>query len=122
MAAGPRKAKKLMFAFTSASTGATQPHALSTFLQQDLDELASEYGRIYARTIEDPGTAGDEGEENWADLLRAWLPDAYKVVTKGRIIGVAGEASQQIDVLVLRPAYPTRRGCPEFRGTSVAVR
>jgi hypothetical protein len=108
MAAGRPKAKKLMFAGRSVSTGATQPHPLSTFLQQDLDELASEYTRIYARTIEDPGTAGDEGEENWANLLREWLPNGYKVVTKGRIIGVTGEASQQIDVLVLKPAYPTR--------------
>jgi hypothetical protein len=108
MAAGRPKAKKLMFAGRSVSTGATQPHALSTFLQQDLDELASEYTRIYARTIEDPGTAGDEGEENWANLLREWLPNGYTVVTKGRIIGVTGEASQQIDVLVLKPAYPTR--------------
>jgi hypothetical protein len=108
MPAARPKAKKLIFASRSASTGATQPHLLSTFLQQDLDELASEYRRIYARTIEDPGTAGDEGEENWADLLREWLPEGYKVVTKGRIIGVTGEASPQIDVLVLKPAYPTR--------------
>jgi hypothetical protein len=83
MAAARPKAKKRIFVSRSVNTGATQPHSLSTFLQQDLDELASEYRRIYARTIEDPGTAGDEGEENWADLLREWLPDGYKVVTKG---------------------------------------
>jgi hypothetical protein len=97
-----------MFAAINFTFGATPPHALSTFLQQDLDELASEYTRIYERTIEDPGTAGDEGEENWASLLQEWLPNGYTVVTKGRIIGVTGEASQQIDVLVLNPAYPTR--------------
>jgi hypothetical protein len=97
-----------MFAGAAVTLGATQPHALSTFLQQDLDELASEYTRIHERAIEDPGTAGDEGEENWASLLREWLPTGYEVVTKGRIIAVTGEASQQLDVLVLNPAYPKR--------------
>lgn len=68
--------------------------------------MAAEYTRIQARVREDPGTAGDEGEENWASLLRNWLPATYPVVTKGRIINEAGETSPQLDVLVLRPDYP----------------
>ena len=83
-------------------------HELLTFLRQDLVEIASEYKRIFSRATEDPGTAGDEGEENWAGLLRDWLPDSYKVVTKGRVLGTDGRASPQIDVLVLRPGYPSR--------------
>ena len=83
-------------------------HELQTFLRQDLVEIASEYERIYSRTTEDPGTAGDEGEENWKALLEQWLPDSYKVVTKGRILGVDGRASPQVDVIVLRPSYPAR--------------
>ncbi len=83
-------------------------HDLVDFMQQVLVELQSEYSRIRGRTLEDPGTAGDEGEENWADLLRAWLPATFHVVTKGRILTARGEASPQIDVLVLHPDYPAK--------------
>ncbi len=84
------------------------PHDVVEFMQQVLAELQSEYTRIRERTIEDPGTAGDEGEENWADLFRAWLPATYNIVTKGRIITSLGEASPQIDVLILHPDYPKK--------------
>lgn len=60
------------------------------------------------RATEDPGTAGDQGEENWAELLRDWLPRTYEVVTKGRIISQDGVTSPQIDVLVLNGAYPKK--------------
>lgn len=83
-------------------------HEVHTFLQQDLAELTSEYDRIRNRTIEDPGTAGDEGEENWKHLLREWIPPNYPIVTKGRIVSSLGEASPQIDVLILKPFYPAR--------------
>ena len=55
---------------------------------------------------EDPGTAGDEGEETWRQLLADWLPPELAVVTKGRIIGHNGVGSPQVDVIVLRPGYP----------------
>lgn len=83
-------------------------HDLFTFMGQITHEIESEYQRIYSRASEDPGTAGDEGEENWATLLREWLPPAYRVVTKGRLINHKGEMSPQIDVLVLKPFYPTK--------------
>jgi len=82
------------------------PHELEQFLRRMESDLADEYRRISARVLEDPGTAGDEGEENWAEFLRSWVPAGYTVVTKGRIIGVDGTASRQIDVLVLKPSYP----------------
>ncbi|MFB2583451.1 DUF6602 domain-containing protein [Herbiconiux liukaitaii] len=85
-----------------------RPHELAVFLGQDLAEISSEYARIRARTTEDPGTAGDEGEENWAELLRLWLPATYTVVTRGRILGTDGAASPQVDVIVLKPSYPQR--------------
>jgi hypothetical protein len=56
--------------------------------------------------MEDPGTAGDQGEENWADLLRGWLPPYFEIVTKGRILTESGYVSDQVDVLVLMPSYP----------------
>jgi len=70
--------------------------------------MQSEYERIRGRTQEDPGTAGDEGEETWAALLRDWLPESYRVVTKGRLLAADGSAGPQLDVLVLRPGYPIR--------------
>src|ERR1700693_5406094 len=81
-------------------------HELFDFVGTVTRELAEEYDRIQKRATEDSGTAGDEGEENWADLLRKWLPPAYRVVTKGRILGHQGRASHQVDVIVIRPSYP----------------
>jgi hypothetical protein len=83
-------------------------HDLHKFMAQISDEMASEYERIYARAAEDPGTAGDEGEENWATLFREWLPPNYHVATKGRLISHEGVTSPQVDVLVLKPAYPKK--------------
>jgi hypothetical protein len=77
-------------------------------MSQVTSEIASEYNRIYRRAAEDPGTAGDEGEENWAALFRDWLPPQYHVVTKGRLISHDGKMSSQVDVLVLKPAYPKK--------------
>lgn len=79
---------------------------LGQFLQQDLDWMLSEYRRITARSAEDPGTAGDAGEENWATTIRNWLPDAYEVVTKGRVVNTYGQFTPQVDIIVLRPGYP----------------
>lgn len=83
-------------------------HELDVWIQQTTSEMASEYERIRRRATEDPGTAGDQGEENWADLLRNWLPTGYQVRTKGRILAHDGTASRQVDIVVLRPGYPTR--------------
>lgn len=85
-----------------------QPHELETYLAQDLAEMASEYERIRSRTLEDPGTAGDEGEEVWAQLFREWLPESYTVATKGRLLSIEGAAGPQVDVIILRPGYPRR--------------
>ena len=83
-------------------------HDLHDFMQQLSDEMAAEYDRIQKRVAEDPGTAGDQGEENWAELLRGWLPRTYEVVTKGRIISQDGRTSPQVDVLVLKDVYPEK--------------
>jgi len=85
---------------------AADRHDLLVFLEQLGHDLASEYSRIYARASEDPGTAGDQGEENWAELLRGWLPGDFQIVTKGRIINEHGLVSPQIDILILDKNYP----------------
>lgn len=85
-----------------------QSHEMRDFMLTLTREIAYEYERIQKRVMEDPGTAGDQGEENWATLLRNWLPPHYKVVTKGRILRYQGVTSPQVDVIVLSPAYPTQ--------------
>ena len=81
-------------------------HDLFDFFKNANYEISKEYERIRRRTMEDPGTAGDQGEANWKKLLEMWLPPYFQVVNKGRIIGDTGETSPQIDLLVLSPEYP----------------
>lgn len=90
------------------TAGVSRPHELRAFFDQVSREMADEYHRISPRVHEDPGTAGDEGESNWAELLSNWLPSDLHIVTKGRILGVSGEASPQIDVIVLSGDYPKK--------------
>ena len=54
--------------------GTEKTHDLYNFMEQISDEMSAEYHRIQRRAAEDPGTAGDQGEENWAELLRGWIP------------------------------------------------
>lgn len=68
--------------------------------------IASDYRIVKKRSKEDPGTAGDQVEEQWADVLRNWLPATLPVITKGRILFEDGSASPQVDILVLKPSYP----------------
>src|SRR5690606_36550418 len=81
---------------------------LIDFMHSLTREMGSEYQRIQKRSIEDAGTAGDQGEENWATVFREWLPADYQVVTKGRLLSEKGVASPQVDVIVLHPFYPKK--------------
>lgn len=83
-------------------------HILNDFMEDVTREMSSEYERIQKYAVEDPGTAGDQGEENWAALLREWLPQHYRVVTKGRLINEKGARSPQVDIIVLKPSYPAK--------------
>lgn len=83
-------------------------HDLRSFMVQATNEIRSEYERIYANAAQDPGTAGDEGEENWAALFRDWLPANFHVATKGQIIAPDGRLSPQVDIVVLEPSYPRK--------------
>jgi len=82
-------------------------HDIHDFVLDYQRRIEAEYIRIQKRATEDSGTAGDQGEENWATLLRSWLPSYFKIVTKGRILTESGYASPQVDVLVLMPSYPS---------------
>ncbi|MDX2220710.1 MAG: DUF6602 domain-containing protein [Burkholderiales bacterium] len=79
---------------------------LEEFMQQQQNYFASEFDRIQQRVREDPSLAGAQAEENWAQLLRDWLPHTYHVVTRGRIISPVGVTTPEVDVLVLHPSYP----------------
>lgn len=79
---------------------------LIDFMHSLTREMGDEYNRIQKRSTEDAGTAGDQGEENWATVFKNWLPADYQVVTKGRLLSEKGIASPQIDVIILHPFYP----------------
>ncbi|WP_406837322.1 DUF6602 domain-containing protein [Streptomyces sp. AHU1] len=79
---------------------------LVSYFKQATMEMQLEYERIRARAAEDPGTAGDEGEENWASLFRKWLPGDLQIATKGRVLCGSGEATDQVDIVALSPSYP----------------
>src|SRR5262249_46695820 len=81
-------------------------HDLHDWIGSSQRIIQEEYERIQKRAREDPGTAGDQGEENWRALLQSWLPSYFKIVTKGRILTESGYASPQIDLFVLVPSYP----------------
>jgi hypothetical protein len=81
-------------------------HDLFQFMASVRTSMGETYSRITARSVQDPGTAGDQAEESWASVLRDWLPSNYHVVTKGRILAPNGDTSPQVDVLVLVPSYP----------------
>lgn len=81
-------------------------HELYDFFKRANEDIEREYERISWRVTEDPGTAGDQGEENWKKLLKLWIPTNFKVITKGRIIDDKGNASPQLDVIILAPDYP----------------
>ena len=81
-------------------------HDYFDFMESIKNSMADEYERIQKKVLEDPGTAGDQGEENWRSLLTNWLPANYPIVTKGRILNDKGVTSPQVDILVLHPSYP----------------
>lgn len=97
---------------------------LFDFFQQASDSMQADYVRISRRSKQDPGTAGDEGEENWAAILREWLPSDYHIVTKGQILFEDGTCSPQVDVIILKPEYPAgliRKNVKKYFGHCVAA-
>lgn len=100
----------------------TPTHDLYDFFKKANHTISEEYVRICRRVKEDPGTAGDQGEENWKELLESWLPSYFHIVTKGRIIGTSGITGPQVDVLVLSPDYPKSLwGCKEYLAGGVVA-
>jgi hypothetical protein len=68
-------------------------HDIHSFVNQWQKEIQAEYQRIQKHASSDPGTAGDQGEENWKSLLVQWLPSYFHIVTKGRILTASGSTS-----------------------------
>ena len=76
-------------------------------MNQISNEMVAEYNRIRMRATENLARLEIRArriERNSWD----WLPRTYEVVTKGRIISQEGVTSPQIDVLVLKGAYPKK--------------
>lgn len=100
----------------------TSTHDLFDFFKKANRNISDEYMRICRRVNEDPGTAGDQGEENWKELLESWIPPYFQIVTKGRILSDSGETSPQVDVIVLSPDYPkSLLNCKEYLSGGVVA-
>ncbi|MFR3898818.1 MAG: DUF6602 domain-containing protein, partial [Blautia obeum] len=100
----------------------TSTHDLFDFFKKANSNISDEYTRICRRVNEDPGTAGDQGEENWKELLESWIPPYFQIVTKGRILSDSGETSPQVDVIVLSPDYPkSLLNCKEYLSGGVVA-
>src|SRR6516165_2952249 len=82
-------------------------HDFFQFMASVEANIENDYKIVRRRSKEDPGTAGDQVEEQWADILRKWLPATYHVVTRRRILFDDQSSSPQVDILVLKPSYPT---------------
>lgn len=68
---------------------------LFTALDEEMRlKLSSKIDEIYH-----PTAKGDESELNWIGLLRAYLPERYKV-DSGFIVDHSGTISEQIDIIV----------------------
>lgn len=83
-------------------------HLLKSYLKAVTKEMEDDYKTILENVKNDPGTAGDQGEENWKELFVHWLLPIFQIVTKGRILGSKGDDTPQIDLLILRPDYPKK--------------
>ena len=104
------KAEKSLYPFiTQRLAGITEPKEVIPdpyeFMWQLSDDMVAEYDRIYKGATENSGFTGDQTEENWAQLLRKWLPRTYEVVTNGKIITQEGDTSPELDILVLKDTY-----------------
>jgi hypothetical protein len=75
------------------------------FIASASREMEGEYKRLHGHA---GGRGGPQGEQNWASLLRDWLPAHYHVVTNGHIVDQEGKVGPEADVLVLSPWYPKR--------------
>lgn len=90
----------------SSGINSHRPHSLAHLINESANKMAAEYERMRETARKDPGTSGDQGEENWADLLKDWLPTPFHVRTKGRVVFPDGRTSDQVDVVILSPYYP----------------
>lgn len=86
-----------------------EPHDLLFLMQNDISNLQNDLKYIEkhrGEQVRGDHLKGEQGEESWAALLRAWLPRTYTVVTRRRLIGADGTPSKELDVLLLKGSYP----------------
>jgi hypothetical protein len=83
-------------------------HVHHEWLAKVTRDIAADYERLHAEALHDVQKAGHGGEGTWRDFLQEWLPPAYEVVTRKYIIPERGDEAFEMDLVVLRPAYPER--------------
>jgi hypothetical protein len=81
-------------------------HDLWEFWKEATRRIVDQYEKLRGRAPKHPNTTGDQGEIDWKQLLEQWIPSTYKIVNKGRLLFEDGTPSPELDVIVLKPAYP----------------
>jgi hypothetical protein len=81
-------------------------HDLWQFWKEANARIVAQYEKLRQRAAKQPNTVGDQGEHDWKHLLEQWIPRSYKMVTKGRLLFEDGQTSPELDLIVLKPAYP----------------
>lgn len=83
-------------------------HQLLHFVKRIQSEMADDYQYIRKEhSREDPNVAGSNGEKNWVELFRKWLPKQLQYATNVRIIGLDGNKTREADIVILEPGYPS---------------
>jgi len=55
-----------------------QKHDIHDYMISAQRRIEEAYARIRKHSLEDPGTAGDQGEEDWRKFLKEWLPNYFQ--------------------------------------------
>lgn len=81
-------------------------HRFEDLIRQLSESVRADYdeARQHARN-QDPQRAGHEAEGTWQRVLTDWGP-GWPVVTRRYIVGPGGETNE-VDVLLLKPTYPS---------------
>ncbi len=82
-------------------------HQLNDFFSRATREMADDYAQIrkdHSRV--DAKVAGNNGELNWINLLKKWLPSNLQYAQNVRILNADGNRTKEIDFVILEPGYP----------------
>lgn len=85
-------------------------------------KIQTQYEEIRAEVGDDIQRAGHRGEGTWVQVIEAWLPQTYEVVTRKYIVPEEGSDEFEMDIIILNPGYPKElRGDARIMAGGVAA-